>query len=49
LHRRAQVESQSPVSCAIAVSSDNRSQEVGKQGNRSSQGKIIRPATSSAT
>jgi hypothetical protein len=34
-HRRAQAESQSPASCAVADSSDNRSQKLGKQENRS--------------
>jgi hypothetical protein len=31
LHRRSQAKSQSHVSCAITVSSDNRLQEVGKK------------------
>jgi hypothetical protein len=34
-HRRAQAESRSPASCAVADSSDNSSHKLGKQENRS--------------
>ena len=34
-HRRAQAESRSPASCAVADSSGSRSQKLGKQENRS--------------